>query len=43
VQSRQLLVDPQRDRVTRALPAAASPGDVAVGAGSVWISDPGGQ
>jgi peptide/nickel transport system substrate-binding protein len=41
--SGQLLrVDPRTDRVSRAFPVGSSPAGVAVGAGSVWASLPGG-
>jgi peptide/nickel transport system substrate-binding protein len=39
---RLLLVDPRRDRVTRAFPVGVSPGGVTVAAGSIWVSDSGG-
>jgi YVTN family beta-propeller protein len=34
-----LLIDPRTDRVTKNFPADPAPGGVAVGAGSVWVSD----
>ena len=40
---RLVFVDPRRDRVTRAFQLAGSPDAVAVGAGSVWVSDGGGS
>src|SRR5262249_55345612 len=37
-----LLVDPYTNRVSRSFPAGVSSAGVAVGAGSVWVGDPGG-